>query len=268
MKIHTAGTIGKPYIIMLAGSFCTSGSLKYLYDKLTDNYCIILPEYNGHYENSTFTTRQNEAKEIADYIKSQNISQIKMIYGQSMGAEVGIELLKQLTDNDIDVEHCFFDGAPCIKLSSLYKKLMYLKFKTMVNMMKKKDVDQVMNMKLLNKLANGDKESLRPMIEALSKGAAFFTNETVKNETECCYTFDFPVFDEFTQRKMHFFYAKNEKAYKSCFDGVKKAYPMAEYTAVDGYGHLTYSIKNTDDYIKMIRSICEDHVNCSEQRLR
>lgn len=46
MKIHTAGTIGKSYIIMLAGSFCTSGSLKYLYDKLTDNYCIILPEYN------------------------------------------------------------------------------------------------------------------------------------------------------------------------------------------------------------------------------
>lgn len=257
MKINTAGTVGKPYIVMLSGSFCTSGSLKYLYEKLIDDYCVILPEYGGHYENSTFTTRQNEAAEIADYIKSHGITQIKMIYGQSMGAEVGIELLKQLTDDGIDVEHCFFDGAPCIRLSPLYKKLMYLKFRTMVNMIKKKGADGVMDMKLLNKLANGDKESLRPMIEAIAKGAAFLTDETVKNETECCYTFDFPEFDESVQRKLHFFYAKNEKAYKRCFDGVKKAYPQAEYTAVDGYGHLTYSIKNTDDYIKMIRSVCE-----------
>lgn len=257
MKIKTARTVGKPYIVMLSGSFCTSGSLKYLYEKLTDDYCIILPEYGGHYENSTFTTRQNEAAEIADYIKSHGISQIKMIYGQSMGAEVGIELLKQLTDDGIDVEQCFFDGAPCIKLSPLYKKLMYLKFRTMVNMIKKKGADGVMDMKLLNKLANGDKESLRPMIEAIAKGAEFLTDETVRNETECCYTFDFPKFDEYVQRKLYFFYAKNEKAYKRCFDGVKKAYPQAEYTAVDGYGHLTYSIKNTDDYIKMIRSVCE-----------
>lgn len=30
---------------------------------------FILPEYNGHYANSTFTTRQNEAKEITDYLQ-------------------------------------------------------------------------------------------------------------------------------------------------------------------------------------------------------
>ncbi len=30
---------------------------------------FILPEYNGHYVNSTFTTRQNEAKEITDYLQ-------------------------------------------------------------------------------------------------------------------------------------------------------------------------------------------------------
>ena len=57
---------------------------------------------------------------------------------------------------------------------------------------------------------------------------------------------------------MHFFYGGSEKAYRLCCDGVKKAYPKAQYTVVDGYGHLTYSIKETDAYIKLLRSVCEE----------
>ena len=60
---------------------------------------MILPEYNGHYENSTFTTRQNEAKELIEYIQKQNVHTIKMIYGQSMGAEIAIELFKTIRKN-------------------------------------------------------------------------------------------------------------------------------------------------------------------------
>lgn len=257
MRIQTVGQSGNPILIMLPGSFCPSSGLKYLYEKLKDEYFIILPEYNGHYPNSTFSTRQNEAEEIVDYLQSQNISHIKMIYGQSMGAEVGIELLKQVIENHIEVDQCFLDGAPCIKLSMLYKSVMYLKFKSMINMVRKKDVDSILNGKFLQKFAKGDTESLRPMIEPFAVTAQFLTDESIKNETECCYTFDFPPFDENTQRKMHFFYGKEEKAYKSCFKGVKRAYPFAKYKIVEGYGHLTYSIKSTDTYVKMIRSICE-----------
>lgn len=258
MRIQALGDRNKPVIVMLSGSFCKSGSLKYLYEKLAADYCIILPEYNGHYENSTFTTRQNEAGEIKEYIQQNGIDRIRMLYGQSMGAEVTIELLRQLTEVHIEVDHIFLDGAPCIKLSPLYKKVMYLKFRSMINMIRKKDVDELLNGKLMKKFSNGDTESLRPMLEAIASQAAVLTDETVKNETECCYTFDFPTFDETVQRKMHFFYGGSEKAYRLCCDGVKKAYPKAVYTVADGYGHLTYSIKETDAYIKLLRSVCEE----------
>ena len=55
---------------------------------------------------------------------------------------------------------------------------------------------------------------------------------------------------------MYFFYGGAEKAYKTCYAGVKKAYPMAEYTIVDDYGHLTYSMKDTDAY-EPVKSVCE-----------
>lgn len=32
-----------------------------------------MPEYNGHYENSTFTTRQKEAAEVAEYLRKKQI---------------------------------------------------------------------------------------------------------------------------------------------------------------------------------------------------
>ena len=68
MKFQTMGNLNDPLIIMLPGSFCLSISLKYVYKKLSDGYQILLPEYNGHDEKSTFTSRKNEAKEIIDDI--------------------------------------------------------------------------------------------------------------------------------------------------------------------------------------------------------
>lgn len=257
MKFQTLGNPNSPLIIMLTGSFCPSSGLKYLYKKLKDDYCLILPEYNGHYENSTFTTRQNEAKEVVEYIQKQNIHTIKMIYGQSMGAEIAIELFKQLEKTNINVDYCFLDGAPCIKLPYLYKKFMHFKFNQILKMMKKKEVDQILNMKLIKKIARGNTENLRPMIEPMALIAQFLTKESVKNETECCYTFDFPSFDKETQNKMYFFYGKEEKAYKTCYSGVKKAYLQANSIFKEGYGHLMYSIKKTDDYIEILKDICE-----------
>ena len=256
MRIQTLGDSQNPVIVMLPGSFCKSESLKYLYERLTADHYVILPEYNGHYENSTFTTRQNEAKEIREYIQKNGIDRIKMLYGQSMGAEVTIELFHQLLGANIEVDHCFLDGAPCTKLSPAYKKVMYLKFKTMINMLRKKDIDSILNGKIIRKISHGDTEALRPMLEALAAQASVLTNETIKNETECCYTFDFPAFDETAQKKMHFLYGSGEKAYRLCCDGVKKAYPLAEYTVMEGYGHLTYSIKETDAYLELLLSIC------------
>ena len=57
------------------------------------------------------------------------------------------------------------------------------------------------------------------------------------------------------QKKMFFFYAKEEKAYKICYKGLVQAYPSAKYKVVNGYGHMTYSIRHTDEYVQMLRDV-------------
>ena len=73
------------------------------------------------------------------------------------------------------------------------------------------------------------------MLESLAAVTPYITNGSIKNECECCYTFDFPKFPEAFQHHMHFFYAREEKAYTACFQHVKKAYPEATFRIESGY---------------------------------
>ena len=257
MKFHVFGDKRNPVMIMLPGSFCSAASMDYLYEKLKSDFYIIVPDYNGHYKDSVaFTTRKDEASEIKKYIQQNNLTSLHVIYGQSMGAEIAIELADQLLGDNILVKDLVFDGAPCVKLSQVYKGFMYLKFKTLINMLRGKNIEEVLQWKFLDKFTNGDTASLRPMLESLATVTPYITNESIKNESECCYTFDFPKFPETFQHHMHFFYAREEKVYTACFKHVKKAYPEADFRVESGYGHLTYSVKNTDEYIIWLKQCC------------
>ena len=258
MKFLTSGNRDNPVIIMLAGSFCPAESMKNIYTMLTDDFYIISPTYNGHYDGSkAFTSRQGEAAEIADYLKVNGIDSVRMIYGQSMGAEIGMELLSRLNKDGISVDSAFFDGGPFIKLSKAYKAFMLLKFRSLIKMVKNKTVDDIMSIGIIKKFSNGDPASLRPMLEDMKSISLYLSDETIKNENECCYTFDFPEMSREMQKRMYFFYAEDEKAYKTCFKGVKKAYSYADYRVVKGYGHLTYAMKHTDEYVEELRKIAD-----------
>lgn len=255
MKFMVMGEKSNPAVIMLTGSFCPGECLENIYSKMKEYY-VIVPTYNGHYEGAKdFTTRENEAEEILHFLASLQIKEIHMIYGQSMGCEVGMELYRQLTRKKITVHHLFFDGAPMIRLSGAYKTFMRFKFSTMIRIFRDKSIDEAMNMKFLKQFAGDKVNSLRPMIESLVAIAPYLTKNTIKNEVECCYTFDFPELSEEMQKCTYFFYGEDEKAYKTCYKYVKKAYPNANYRVEKGQGHITYACEFTNEYVKKLKNI-------------
>lgn len=260
MKFYTHGDPARPLIVMLPGFFCPAKALDYVYDKLVERFYVIVAEYNGHYPGSTFTTRQGEAAEVVAYLQEQGISTVKMIFGQSMGGEVAMELLRQLLDTDIAVENVFMDGAPCIRLSKPCRAFMYFKFKRFIHLMRDKTPEDVLKWKFLKKLARGDTESLRPLIEGCIQIAPYLTDESIRAETDCCYTFDFPQLEKAEQKKLYIFYAKGEKAHKTCYKGIRKAYPFARYKVMSGFGHITYSVKENKNYIRLLEDICRGAV--------
>ena len=258
MKFHVIGEKGNPVVLMLTGSFCPGECLEYLYSAMKDCY-VIVPTYNGHYRDSKdFTTRENEAKEIREYIWEIGIDDIQMIYGQSMGSEIGMELYRQLSKEGIRVHSLFFDGAPMIRLSTVYKAFMRFKFGTMIKLFRDKTLEEAMSMRFLKQFEGDKMNSLKPMMESLVMVAPYITPKTLKNEVECCYTFDFPKLDEEMQKHSYFFYGEDEKAYKTCYKLVKKAYPNANYRIEKGHGHMTYSCEFTDEYIAWLQDIIRE----------
>ena len=212
MQFKVLGEKGNPVVVMLTGSFCPGECLEYIYSRMA-NYYIIVPTYNGHYKDAKdFTSRENEAREIREYLYRLGIERIHMIYGQSMGAEIGMELYRQLIDEGIKISNLFFDGAPMIRLSRAYKAFMRLKFSTMITMFRDKNIDEALNMKFLKKFTGNKINSLKPMIESLIMIAPYLSDNSLKNEVECCYTFDFPMLDCDMQKNTYFFYGEDEKA--------------------------------------------------------
>lgn len=253
MLFKEYGEASGQVIVMLAGSFCAGECLDYLYSKL-DGYRIIVPTYNGHYEGSKdFTSRAGEASEICAHLAGLNITDIQMIYGQSMGAEVGMELYRQLAVAGIAVHCLFFDGAPMIKLSPVYKVFMKFKFSSMIRMFEGKTADEAMEAPIVKKIVGAKAEQLRPMIEAVCQTASYLSAQSIKNVTECCYTFDYPPLSEEMQARTTFFYGSEEKAYKTCYELVHQAYPKANYIIEQDQGHVTYSCECTDDYIELLK---------------
>ena len=258
MIFNTYGDSENPVVIVLAGSFCPAESLEIIYNDLKSDYYVVAPTYNGCYENSkAFTSRQGEAAEICTYIRNNGIFAVKIVYGQSMGSEVGLELIYQLIDSGITVEHGFFDGAPCTFLPKPMRKIMFIVFQKFINALRGKTLDETMNIGLVKMMSNNDPEALKPMIEPIISIISYLTDETLKNQVECCYTFDFPKFRENMEKNFHFFYGQSEKAYKLCYRGTKKAYPTADYIVKKGYGHCTYMVKNKDEYMRFLREIMQ-----------
>lgn len=257
MRFDVVGSKKGPVVVMLTGSFCPGECLDYLYNRMMDLHIIVVT-YNGHYKGSKdYTTRQQEAAEICDYLQTQGIHDIRMIYGQSMGAEVGMELYWQLTAQGIQVRNLFWDGAPMIRLSPAYKAFMRFKFSKMMAMCRNHTADDILNMGLVKNIVGDKKEALRPMVEACCKAAPYLTETSIRNVNECCYTFDYPPLSEEMQHHTTFLYGDNEKAYKTCYKAVIQHYPHANYRIIPGQGHCTWSCMHTDEYIAILRGIID-----------
>jgi hypothetical protein len=64
MKFHTFGDKNNPVMVMLPGSLCPTSTMSYLYDIWKNDFYTIVVDYNGYGGNSTFSSRQGEAKGI------------------------------------------------------------------------------------------------------------------------------------------------------------------------------------------------------------
>lgn len=250
MKIHTYGHEHAPAIIMLPGSFCNADTMENIIAGLDTEFYILAVDYNGQYAGSEkdFTSRSGEAKDIIHYLLEHSISSVALVYGQSMGCEIGMELLSQLKKNSIVADAAFFDGGPFLRFPRAVSLLLGNRFKTIIGNLRGKTLEEALREPTIVKFSGGKPERYSSLLGPVCRNAVYMSDETLEREAAACVTFDYPCIDRDFQKHMIFFYSREESAWRFCHRKLQKAYPEAKYKLVSGYGHVGYPGEHLEEY--------------------
>lgn len=88
MKIVTYGNKANEKILLLHPMFTNASFFDFVIDQLSAQYYLIIPTYSGHYENSTYLSMEEEEKTIDEFLKTNQIDQLKAIIGFSLGGSI------------------------------------------------------------------------------------------------------------------------------------------------------------------------------------
>ncbi|MBQ9154215.1 MAG: hypothetical protein IJ130_10420 [Solobacterium sp.] len=259
MRIHAYGNEHAPVMIMLPGSFCNADTMADIITELKDEFHILAADYNGQYEGSemSFTSRKGEMSGIIRYLQKHGISSVALVYGQSMGGEMGMELLSQLHQKGIPVGAAFFDGGPFLRFPKVVSRLLGNKFKSIVGNLRGRTPEEALQDPTIVKFSGGKPERYSNMLGPICRNAAYISDETLEREADACVTFDFPALDAEFQKKLYFFYSEEESAWRFCRRRLKKAYPYAQYHLVSGYGHVGYPGEHLKEYCGWLSALAK-----------
>ena len=105
------------------------------------------------------------------------------------------------------------------------------------------------------RFSGGKPERYCHMLGPICQNAAYMSDETLAREAEACVTFDYPAMDRGFQERLHFFYSREESAWRFCHRKLKRAYPYAQYRLVSGYGHVGYPGEHLKEYCDWLSAL-------------
>ncbi|MBO4847454.1 MAG: alpha/beta hydrolase [Lachnospiraceae bacterium] len=261
MTFETLGSKEKPAVILIHGMMCSAKSCMPFGKEMSDEYFVIMPTLDGHGDDGTdLLTVDKEAQKIIDYLKQNDIDDLAMIQGSSMGAEVALEVTRQAQLNGIKTDISFFDGGPFFHFTPWFRALMRMRFTKLTGLLDTDDPDQAVETLKKNKfvqfVAKDKIEQYGSMFRSLVSERRSFSKKTIENMVNICYKCDLPVFDKEKQKRLIFFFGKSEPAIKSK-KRLMKAYPDADFRVLDGYGHCGLQILEPARYSKMLKECIE-----------
>lgn len=99
MKIIEYGKMNRDVILLLHGGGLSWWNYRDVAEHLQDQYHIILPILDGHSESDKdFTSIQNQAEEIIEYIDRMYNGSVLLIGGLSLGGQILVEILSCRSD--------------------------------------------------------------------------------------------------------------------------------------------------------------------------
>lgn len=244
MKYKEYGKGNQKAIVLLHGGGLSWWSYREAAQILQDDYHVILPILDGHAgSDRSFTTIEDNAAEIIDFIRSDLGGSVYLLGGLSLGAQVALEMLSQ--QGDI-CEYAIIESATVIP-SRVTHALIRPSIVCSYGLIKQKWFArlQFRSLKIKNELYYDyyrDTCSItkEDMIAFLRANTSYTLKESLNN----------------TNAVVRIYYGEKEiRGIKQSAQRIKEMTPTASVTQLSGMVHGEFSINHAADYVKTIRAV-------------
>ena len=244
MKYKEYGKGNQKAIVLLHGGGLSWWSYREAAQILQDDYHVILPILDGHAgSDRSFTTIEDNAAEIIDFIRSDLGGSVYLLGGLSLGAQVALEMLSQ--QGDI-CEYAIIESATVIP-SRVTHALIRPSIACSYGLIKQKWFSrlQFRSLKIKNELYDDyyrDTCSItkEDMIAFLRANTSYTLKESLNK----------------TNADVRIYYGEKEiRGIKQSAQRIKELLPNASVSELSGMVHGEFSINHAADYVKTIRAV-------------
>ncbi len=231
MTIHEYGKDHEQTIVLIHPSVVMWDYFSYVIPLLEDRYHLIVPALPGYDEEQAgdFTSVEEIAAELADWLLKHGCGELVCLYGCSMGGAIAARFL---ADSRVPVGSAVMDGGitpyqlpwPITRLIAVRDFLMIY-------------LGKLGGIRLLKRAFSTDsysKEDIQYIAMVLKQMSA----KTIWRTFESCNNYDMPEKVRPDCRRIEYWYAESEaKARKWDMDYVKKMFPGTVFQSFSGVGH-------------------------------
>ena len=249
MLFSEFGNKENPPVLLLHGMMQDWRSEYELLKPLEEHYLLIIPAQDGFYDGSKdFTSFDDQARQIEEYINENYGGRVKGAYGASQG---GLMLTELLTRNKIDLGTVIMDGCYIAHQGMIAGKVTAWMFKKYKNTGKFPAIINVM-MKLMG-------TTLEEMSEGLTNTLYMkVSDNTIDRNFVANYTYRVRPEISNSGNTVYLWCGSKEPYALKSHGELKKFLKNYREEVMEGYGHGEFLLKHTDQCCDKIHSVIEN----------
>lgn len=243
MRIQIYEDETRPKLLALHPMLADGSSMALLAGRLRETYCVIAPDLSGQgADTGDFGSAGQEAQTLYAWLKEKGWLEIELVYGASLGAAVGMELLAK---PGLRVKTAVFDGCP------LYQNAPVLRW-----MMTKVFLKKHRKATAHPGLSEWKMTQLYGPVFGPSMGRTFeaMSEQSIRGIIAACSRCAFPRYPKALEQRLYFEYGSRDSDLKMARKNLAKYYPDATLTVREGYGHCQYMSALAERYGEVLQA--------------
>ena len=231
MTVHEFGEKNGRVVVLVHPSLVMWDYFEYVIPLMQDRCHLVVPALPGYDEDSPgdFTSVEQIARELADWLLANGIPEVSCVYGLSMGGSV---VVRMLADNRIKIKSAVIDGGITpYQLPWVVTRLIALKDFLLIGLGK------LGGIKLLEKAFSTDEYS-EDDLRYVEKVLRFVSAKTIWRTFESCNNYSMPKVVRTECQTIEYWYAKAEEKDRAWDIGyIRRQFPHAVFRVFEDVGH-------------------------------